>query len=351
MISIAYFTSRRQCLVHWFCDSLCRWVPTDELREIQIIFVDRHLWALTPEAGNTYWRRGDLISMVDPDWQVESRREKFAAAVRGRFDYLHIPVAPCVFQGPFRLTSRDIWAASRARNTGIMAASGDYFVGVDDLSVLHASWWPQVKHAATSGYCVAGAYWKQKRLVVEDGEIKSFEEFPGGRDSRWGHGSDAGIVPIAGGNVYGCSFGMPTELLLRINGFDELAGGEGGEDYCMGIRSERAGADWRYNRNMLTYESEEGHHDEPSLPRNRKIVTPDNLPAGYDGYTHARSDEKYYSDHVFLNRLRNETQRILPIAQWTNLRQARAEFQVSQRALIPNQPTTDWRNGQPLYEL
>lgn len=336
--------------VHWFCDSFCRWVSEADRVDVQVIFVDRHLWALTPEAGNRYFRRGDLVSMVDERWQVESRREMFAAAVGGRFEFLHIGVKPNMHQGPFRLTSRDMFCAGHARNTGILAAKHPYFVGVDDLSVVLPTWWPQVRHAADSGYCVAGAYWKQKQLVVEGGEIKSFEEYPGGRDTRWAHGSETGIVPWHGGNVYGCSFGMPIELLLKVNGFEELAGGEGGEDYCLGIRAERAGGQWFYNRNMQTWESEEGHHEEPSLPRERKLVTPDRVPAGYESYKHVRDDEKYYSDHVMLNRLRNET-RFTTAAQWTNLRQARAEFQASARCLIPTDPTVDWRDGAPLSTL
>lgn len=348
-ISLAYFTSRKDAKFQWFCDSLARWAG-DELADVQVIAVDRHLWSLTPEAGNTYFRRGDLISLVDPTWHVESRREEFQRAVRGRFELLHLPVAPSMHQGPFRLTSKDWFCAARARNTAIMAAKHPYFVGIDDLSVITSTWWPQVKHAASSGYPVAGAYWKKKNVVVENGEIVSAEDWLPGRDTRWDYGSDQGIVPWHGGSVFGCSFGIPTELLLKINGFDEQASAEGGEDYCLGIRAERAGAAWKYNRNMLSVESEEAHHVEPSLPRERKIVTPENLPAGYENYPHVREDEKYYSDHVFLNRLRHE-QRITTIAQWTNLRQARAEFQASQRVLIPTEPVCDWRDGAPLSSL
>lgn len=349
-ITIAYVTSRKDCRVQWFVDSLARWVPVEERHLIHLVFVDRHLWALTPEAGNRYWRRGDLMSLVDPTWHVESRREEFANAVRCRFDFQHIPVKPCMHQGPFRLTAKDWFAAAVTRNTAILAARHPYFVCVDDLSILLPTWWAQVKHAASSRYCVAGSYWKQKNLIVEDGEVRSFEEYPGGRDTRWAHGSDSGIVKWHGGNVYGCSFGMPTETLLRINGFDEIASGEGGEDYDMGIRSERAGAEWWYNRNMQTWESEEGHHTEPSLPRERKIVTTENLPGTYESYPHVRPDERHFSDHVVLNRLRHEP-RSATIAQWTNLRQARDEFMASGRVLIPEGPTVDWRDSAPLGGL
>lgn len=342
-LTIAYFTSRRDCKVEWFVDSLARWVPVEERHLIHLVFIDRHLWALTPEAGNTYWRRGDLISLTDPTWQVESRREKFANAVKGRFDFQHLPVKPNQFQGPFRLTSKDWFCAAQARNTAIMATRHPYFVGVDDLSVLLPTWWPQVKHAASSGYVVCGAYKKVKDLVVEDGEIRSFTEFPAGVDSRWGHGSDGGIVPFHGSGLYGCSFGIPLELMLATNGFDEITDGQAAEDYDFGIRVERAGGDFRYNRNMLTYESEEMHAVEPSLPRQMKIIQPERLPPNYPAG--ARPD----SDHVMLWRVRNEP-RITTLG-GGDLRKAREEFMASQRAMIPEGPVVDWRDGKPLTEM
>lgn len=341
-LTLAYFTSRREPHFEWFCDSLCNQLSAEELRAIQVVAVDRHLWALTPEAGNTYWKRGDLISLTDPTWHVESRREKFAAAVRGRFALTHIPVKPCVWQGPFRLTSKDWFCASSARNTAIMAARHPYFVGVDDLSVLLPNWWNQVKHAASSGYVVCGAYWKQLKLVVENGNIIGHEDFLAGRDTRWAHGNTTGIVPWHGSGLFGCSFGMPTELLLKVNGSDEYCDGAGAEDYDLGIRVERAGGIFKYNLNMQTWESEEGHHLDPSLPRESKRVSEDRLPPGYEGNP--------MSDHVMLNRVRRE-HRITTLAQWTDLRRAREEFQASQRAMIPTDPQTDWRDGTPLSQL
>lgn len=348
--TIAYITSRQNPRVEWFVDSLARQVPVEERHLIHLVFVDRHLWAITPEAGNTYWRRGDLISLTDERWHVESRREMFAQAVRGRFDYQLIPPKPCMHQGPFRLTSRDFFCAANSRNTAIMATRHDYFLCVDDLSVLLPSWWPNARYAVQNALCCAGVYWKQKKIVVEDGEIKSHEEYKEGRDTRWEHTSEGGIIPWHGSAIYGCSFGAPTEMLLKVNGVDELCNGAGQDDYEMGIRMERAGARWVINRNLQSWESEEGHHEEPSLPRERKIVTPENLPSNYASYPKARDDEQFYSDHVFLNRLRHEN-RTTPLAQWTNLRKAREEFLVSQRAMIPTEPQTDWRDGAPLSSL
>lgn len=339
--SICYFTSRLEPHFNWFVDSLANEIPIGERSDVQLVIVDRHLWALTPEAGNNYFARGDLISLTDPQYQREDRKHKIGSAVQGRFEFIHLPVKPCAWQGPFRFTSKDWFCAASARNTAIMAAKHPYFVGVDDLSVLISGWWPQVKHAAESGYCVCGAYKKVKDLVVDNGNLVSFTEYPAGVDSRWGRGSPDGIVPWSGSELYGCSFGMPVELLLKVNGCEELCDGLGAEDYDLGMRVERAGGKFFYNRNMVTYESEEMHYLDPALPRESKIVLQENLPADYHG--------RRESDHVMLNRVAGEA-RITTLSTH-NLRQARDEFQASQRAMIPIGPLEDWRDGTPLGDL
>ncbi len=162
-------------------------------------------------------------------------------------------------------------------------------------------------------------------------------------DSRWGRGSQTGIVPWSGAGLYGCSFGLPTELALKTNGFDEACQLQSAEDYDFGIRVERAGGKFFYNINAASLESDEMHSVEPSLPRESKLVLPQFLPAGYEGNP--------MSDHVMLNRVRNETNRISTIFNYTNLRQAREEFLASGRAMIPTGPVCDWRDGKPLSEL
>ena len=57
---------------------------------------------------------------------------------------------------------------------------------------------------------------------------------------------------------------------------------QGGEDYDLGIRLERAGWAFFLNQNLFTSESEEDHYLDEPLPRIRKIVTPDRLPAGFE---------------------------------------------------------------------
>lgn len=349
-VTIAYISARKQNHFQWFADSLANSLSAEERAEIQVVVVDKYLWALTPEAGNTYWRRGDLISLTDPTWQVESRREYVRDAVAGRFGCLHIPPPPCVWQGPFRLTTKDWFCAGVYRDAAVMAAVNPYLICVDDLSVLLPSWWPNARHAAESGYVVCGAYKKVKDLVVESGHVKSYTPFEAGVDTRLSRGSETGIVPWSGAGLYGCSFGAPTELFLKINGNEPFCHGHGGEDFDQGIRMERAGGKFMYNVNMMSFETEEGHHVEPSLPRERKLCSADRLPADYEAYPHANHEERFYSDHVLLNRVRHETNRFTTIG-GGNLRQAREEFLASGRAMIPTGPTTDWRDGAELRTL
>jgi len=161
---------------------------------------------------------------------------------------------------PSRRTSRDFFSAASARNTGVVHATAPYLVFVDDLSVPMANWWAEVRAAAGSGEVVAGAYQKHFEMVVDAGVLISSRATPAGRDSRWDQGNDTSSVAIGGSQLFGSSFGAPRELLLELNGFDEMCDSIGGEDWHFGVRVEWTGAAIRYSRRMLTIESEELHH-------------------------------------------------------------------------------------------
>lgn len=348
MITIAYFTSRRAPMWEWFFDSLALQTDQADRANLQIIVVDFHAWANGAQASQVlgYSSPTDTYAHINRDYSHiksgmmmdVSRQKELAEAVDGRFNIRHLPPKPTVWQGPFRLTKKDWFAASNARNTALIAADGDYFVGVDDLSVLVPGWFDQVKHAATGGYCVCGAYKKVKNLLVNSGHIDAFTHYPEGVDSRWNRGSDTGIVPASGSWLFGCSFGIPLHLAIYINGFDEICDGQSAEDYDFGIRAERAGGQFFYNRNMLTLESEERHHIEPSFARDSKLVTPDRLPEGYKGNP--------MSDHVLLHSVaRSSRTRSLGTL---DIKNARADFKAFGGFSTSAEPTTDWRDGTPI---
>lgn len=345
-VTIVYLTNRRVPKWEWFVASLNSQIPEEMRWGIELLFIDGLLWdkSVTSETR-------DEIALSNPLWHDTERKREIQQLCGGKFSGLHIPPLPCAWQGPFRQTSKDWFCAGNARNTAVVVARNPYLVYVDDLSVLTPSWFNQVLHAALDGYVVCGAYKKVKQLkVTPDGKVESYEKYPAGVDARWDRGSDGGVVPWHGTAMYGCSFGLPLEAMLEVDGNDNACNGQGFEDYELGIRLERAGWPFFYNRNMLTLESDELHKDGTKLPMERKAVTPDRLPKNYESYRHPNHDERHMSDHVVLNRVCNETDRIRPII-GSNLRSLRERYQATGLVPIPRSPETDWRDGMPLSML
>lgn len=233
-LTIAYLTMRQEPRIEWFIESLSNQLSSEDKDRISVFVVSFFPLSFL---GMRYIDR-PMVRCVE--------------------------VKPCVWQGPHRLTKVDWFDASNARNTALCHAPDGWIAYVDDLSVLMPGWLNAVREAMAGNYIVLGAYKKVKKLVVENGEVKSFEEFPGGIDSRWTYGTPSAPVPANGGMMYGCSVAMPVEALLTINGWPEdLCAGLGSEDYCCGIALENAGYTFKYDRRALTLESEEDHHTGP----------------------------------------------------------------------------------------
>lgn len=247
-LTIAYMTNRKEPHIEWFLDSLMSPPQTRALGEVtyQLIVVD--FWK--------YERDGKFIDLL------------------GKHRALHVATKPNVWQGKHRLTKEDYFAASSARNTAICHAAGNWICFADDLSVLTPKWMERVMEAMKGGYIALGAYKKVKNLVVENGEIKSCDEFPGGIDSRLQKVSGPGPHNCDGGWMFGCSVAAPVEAFLKINGFDEDCDSLGSEDYIAGIMLEKQGYTLKYDPQMMTYESEEHHHLEKPFKRTDKGVSP-----------------------------------------------------------------------------
>lgn len=241
LITICYLTNRNNPRFEWFLDSFINQYK-DEV-PIEIIIID---------GSENPFRYMDTMPELIKDLNISAYRPK-----------------PTSWQGEHRVTTQNYFAASNARNTGIIYAKGDYIVFVDDLSVLLPGWWTQVVKAYKENYIVFGAYKKVGKLVVEDGKVESFEELPAGNDSRYWQGSRW----CRGDLLFGCSFGAPIEWLLSINGLDEICDGMGYEDTNLGLRLEKKGYRMFYDMQMMTYESEEAHHEETSFLRVDKLLT------------------------------------------------------------------------------
>lgn len=343
-VTVAYVTNRAFPHFAWFVDSMFNQTTPEQRAEIQLVVVDGHLW----NESAPFPLMAESMRLSDPFDLDQFRLASFKEAVGERFpNTLHVPPKPCAFQGPFRQTKREFFCAGNARDTALIVAEGDYVVFCDDLSVLAPTWFGQVLHAAQHGYVVAGVYQKHRKMVVENGQLISSEVHS--VDDRWPMSSASGIVPW-NGSIYGCSWGLPLEAALEVDGHEPACYTQGGEDYDVGIRLHRAGWQIFINRNMLSIESEEHHHDGSKLPQERKLCDPALLPQAYSHYRYVKEDEKFYSDHVLLNRLYNEGDRITPLI-GNGLGELRRQWRENGTVPIPAPGQTDWRDGKLLSEL
>jgi hypothetical protein len=179
------------------------------------------------------------------------RGEQLQTHVAGRFALEHVPAKPTPWNGAYGVTPNGYYATASARNTGIVHAAAPYVVFVDDCSTLLPGWWTAVRSAAAHGQVVTGAVHRQWS--------PSSNPEP---DRRWKLGDENRAVPVGGGNLAAASFGAPRELLVEVNGFDELCDPAGGEDYHLGTRLEWAGASVLYDRRMASVRNGERHrHD------------------------------------------------------------------------------------------
>lgn len=238
-MTVVYMTMRKNPFIEWFFDSLFREVGFNP-DAVSVIFVD--FYANDPE------RRSDIKS-----------KNKFSR-------FLHIPPKPCVWQGPNRLSSMDLYCGANSINTIACVAPSDYMVFVSDLSVILPGWYSAAKEAEEGGYVVCGGYSKVYHLIVENGQINRFLWTKHGEDTRIGplHGK----MPCHGAWLYGPCFGLHLNTLLAVNGADEACNGIGYEDTCLGQRLNNLGVPIFYDKRLKVFESEEAHYE----PINDKLI-------------------------------------------------------------------------------
>jgi hypothetical protein len=258
-VSIIYSTARKDPRIEWFLAALAKQAG-DDLRDAQLIIVD-------------FWAEGLKAEDNWSDAEAAERRAKFRALSPVE-DTIVTPVMPNVWQGRYRLTRENWFAASAVRNTGICLAKHDTLVFVDDLSCPTKTWWPAVKEAVASGGIVAGSYRKVSNLRCEKGEIVSFDNCEDGHDNRFGAGSDDGPVPCGGNWLYGCNLVGPTEAFLEINGYPQICDSLGFEDVICGIQLEKKGWAFTYDRRMQTIEDRDLHFVGPVMRRSDYGVSP-----------------------------------------------------------------------------
>ena len=243
--SIVYSTCRHEPAFEWFAESLARQLDDDG--GVEVIVVDG-----VDSAG---------------------RGERWQRVAAGRFALRRVAAKPSPYNGAHRLTTRDYFAAASARNTGLVYARAPYVIFVDDASLLMDGWWSAAREAALGGTVVTGAYRKCWEMRVRDGVLVSSRRADSGIDSRWALGDARRPVRVGGGQLFGACIGAPRDLLLGLNGFDELCDSIGGEDWQLGVRFELAGIPIYYDRRMLSIESEELHRQGTPFRRVDRTLT------------------------------------------------------------------------------
>lgn len=252
-LTIAYMTNRKNEMSQWFFDS-----------------IKKQMGIETGRLDTSNFFRENNVSVVLVDFLCSKQDLQ-------DFPIKWIQPKPNVWNGEHRLTKENWFAAASARNTALCHAKDGWILYVDDLSVCCPGFWQAVQDAMKRpGTITCGAYRKVKELVVENGEIKSFKDFPAGWDTRW-HQVNQDLSPCGGEWLYGASLVAPVEALLTVNGWNEGCDSLGSEDYITGMGLENAGYKFVYDRRLLTFESEEHHHIEPAFKRSDYGVSPNDF--------------------------------------------------------------------------
>lgn len=234
MLTIIYITFREHCMFEWFIEPLKQSIAENNFNfPIQIVVVDGFLYD-------------------SPDKTV--RREYFSQKV-GNLELTHVSPKPTKWQGEYRLTPNNYFAAANTRNTGACYAKYEYITFVDDLGIIKNTWLPAVVNAMRNNEIHCGAYTKVNNMIYDTNSFTyNGGDENGGRDSRLNiYNQDISKCP--GGHVYGSSFCLPKKVYFELNGQNEMSDGVGGEDYEFGIRLERAGYNIYYNKLMFINES------------------------------------------------------------------------------------------------
>lgn len=245
-ISIIYCTGRKDPKAEWTINSLRREIQNHpEVGRPQFIAIDFWMWP-NPEEN---WREND----------VQNRKELYTP-LQDVCDVTISPPCGNPWQGPYRLTKVNCYAKAQYLNSGVMLAKHDWLALVDDLAWIKPGWLHAVLDARDKGVVMCGSYQKVLKMVVEGSEMVSFEEFENGKDSRRHVAQFGKPVPCGGELMYGCSVALPTEAVLKVNGWPTYSDCCGYDDCITGKMIAKHGYHFVYDPRAKTYESEEHHH-------------------------------------------------------------------------------------------
>jgi len=199
-LTIAFITGRPEPHLDWLFASLQPQLIASD--EIDVLVIDKQ--------GRTH---AELMTSPQPYPCVQVRIES---------------PKPTPWQGRHRVTACDWWAKSAAMNTAFVLCDTDYIAFVDDCCRLGPQWLSSVRLGDQRRRSViAGSYDKRENGALTTDHRRQLE--PKGKSN------------CGGGWLYGCTFALPLEWALEVNGAEEGCDGMGSEDYIFGLQLENAG--------------------------------------------------------------------------------------------------------------
>jgi GT2 family glycosyltransferase len=340
-LTICWMTSRKDACFDWFCDSLHR-ETGGNYEGIHLIAID--YWACPWVRGGNPVANSEIVAMMHED-----RRGYILNALRCYGDQFQWAAPkPSPWQGSYRQTKEDWFAAANARNTAVVLCKTDWICFVDDLTCLMPGWLTEVFNAMRHEKTVTcGAYRKVREMMVVNGELMGFKPNVNGDgrdiglDSRLKHHPGEQSGPAAGGLqgnwLFGCSCVMPLSALIEVNGWDERCDGMGAEDTNTGINLARRGWKFRYAPKMMTYESEERHHVEGQFKRSDYGVSP--------------NDKSHEMLRICQTGAETKDGRRMGLAENMDITRLREKIRSRQTFPAPARDQREWYTGKSLSEL
>ena len=326
MITVAYITMRLENQFDWFFKGLCEQKKRFPEIAIQLIVVD-------------YWKDHRRLNLEN-DCGIEC---------------LHVSPLPSLWQGKHKVTKENWFTCANSRNTVFVYAKYDYIASCDDLTVLGDTWISSVLDGYKGGYCALGSYQKAYDMHVENGRLISARVEGDGKDSREYLCRPQTRISCKGDFLYGCSFTVPLEKALEINGFDCLTDSIGYEDQVFGIRLARVGCKFYYDRRMFTTESHDHVRNNMTVKRHDPVLSESKYKELLNQFRINRSfyDQSANKDcsHILIEVARGST----PQSVWNffSLRQLRARVQAGQEITIEDMNYRDrtWYDDKLISEM
>lgn len=198
-LSICYLTARRDPCLGWALAAIRRQRKASDFIELVVVdALERSERDLAPDAAGV-----DRVVVASPK--------------------------PNLWQGRHRVTTRDFWAKSQAANTALCLAQHDYVAFLDDRSMPGEHWLAAIRAGCEQRNAVlAGAYERVLAAGLKETDHR-LELCPDGK------------ISCGGTWLYGCTFALPLEWALEVNGFEEGMDGLPQEDCVFGFQLENVG--------------------------------------------------------------------------------------------------------------